>query len=167
MRCVSLLDDIEVRGAELRTRVHELFARHAYADTIKNRVLAGYVAIALEQHKGIWLLKDNGLRGSALALVRTVMDPWLRVLWINAIATEQQIKEAWLDKFRFPKPHEMRAHIQQAYFGPADQDAEFAGTVKKFFKVLRKAWSMTSSYTHSAVRKIARRLTGEAVKPSS
>jgi hypothetical protein len=163
---VSLLDDVTARGAELRTRVHELFARHEYRDTIKNRVLAGYVAIALEQHKGIWLLKDNELRGSALALVRTVMDPWLRALWINAIATEQQIEEAWLDKLRFPKPHEMRADIQQAYFGHADQDAEFAAIVKKFFKVLRKAWSITSSYTHSGGRQIARRFTGDEVKPS-
>ena len=161
---MSLLDDVTARGAQLRTRVHELFARHDYADIIKNRVLAGYVAIALEQHKGICLLKDNGLRGSALALVRTVMDPWLRALWINAIATDQQIEEAWVDKLRFPKPHEMRAQIQQAYFGHADQDAEFV--VQKFFKVLRKAWSITSSYTHSGGRQIARRFTGDEVKPS-
>jgi hypothetical protein len=128
--------------------------------------LPGYVAIALEQHQGIWLLKDNELRGCALALVRTVMDPWLRALWINAIATEQQIEEAWLDKLRFPPMHEMRADIQQAYFGHAREDAELAAIVKKFFKRVRKAWSITSSYTHSGGRQIARRFTGDEVKPN-
>jgi hypothetical protein len=163
---MSLLDDISARGAELRTRVHELFARHNYLDNIKNRVLAGYVAIALEHHKGIWLLKDKGLRGSALALVRTVMDPWLRALWINACATDEQIEQAWLDKLRFPKMHEMRADIQQAYFGHAEQDAEFAAIVKKFFKGVRKAWSISSSYTHSGGRQIARRFTGDEMNPN-
>jgi hypothetical protein len=163
---VSLLDDIAARGTELRARVHELFARHGYTGNIKNRVLAAYVAIALEHHKGIWLLKDNGLRGSALALVRTVMDPWLRALWINACATDEQIEQAWCDKLRFPKAHEMRADIQQAYFGHAGEDAESAAIVKKFFKVLRQAWSISSSYTHSGGRQIARRFTGDEVKPS-
>ena len=129
-------------------------------------MLAGYIAIALEHHKSIWLLKDNGLRGSALALVRTVLDPWLRALWVNACATDEQIEQAWLDKLQFPKMHEMRADIQQAYFGHAEQDAEFAAIVKKFFKVIRKAWRITSSYTHSGGRQIARRFTGDEVKPN-
>ena len=165
---MSLLDDITARGAEVRERVHELLARHKYSGDIKARVFAGYVAIALEHHQAIWQLKDQNLRGAAMALVRTVVDAFLRALWINAYGTEQQCEQAWLDKFQFPKMHEMLEQIKEAYFGhvDAEEDPEFAALVTKFFKSLKKAWSITSSYTHPGGRQIARRFTGDEVKPS-
>ena len=79
----ALLDDITARGAEVRERVHELLARHKYSGDIKARVFAGYVAIALEHHQAIWQLRDQNLRGAAMALVRTVVDAFLRALWIK------------------------------------------------------------------------------------
>ncbi len=165
---VSLLDDITAQGAEVRTRLRELLHRHEYSGDIKGRVFAGYVAIALEHHQAIWHLTDQNLRGAAMAVVRTVVDAFLRALWINAYGTEQQCEQAWRDKFRFPKMHEMLKQIKEAYFGhvDAEKDPEFAVTVKKFFKSLNKVWSVASSYTHPGGRQIARRFTGDEVKPS-
>jgi hypothetical protein len=167
-RGLSLLDDITARGREVRTHLRELLYRHKYSGDIKARVLAGYVAIALEHHQAIWQLTDQNLRGAAMAVVRTVVDAFLRALWINAYGTEQQCEQAWLDKFRFPKMHEMLKQIKEAYFGhvDAEKDPEFAVTVKKFFKSLNKVWSVASSYTHPGGRQIARRFTGDEVKPS-
>src|SRR5262249_55972626 len=62
---MSLLDDISTRGAELRTRVRELLYRHGYSGDTKTVMVVGYVDLAFEYHKAIWLLKDGQLYGAA------------------------------------------------------------------------------------------------------
>jgi hypothetical protein len=164
---LSLVDDISKRGAEIRARVYDLLERHRYSGNIKTRVLSAYVAVALEHHEAIWLLREAELLGSAAAMVRLIFDTMLRFLWINAVATQQQIEQAWDDELKFPPMHEMREQIKQAYFGArAATDAEFAKIVEAFFEWLKQAWSILSSYTHSGGRQIARRFTGDQVRPS-
>ena len=109
---MTLLDDISTRGAEIRTRLHELLLRHKYDGNTKNMVLAAYVDIALEHHKAIWQLHKSGLIGSALAMVRLVWDPYLRALWINKVATAEEIEQASRDDLRFPKMSKMREDIR-------------------------------------------------------
>ena len=105
----SLVKDIAVRGAELRERVDELLRRHEYPNQPKEVLMVGYVVIALQHHRAIWLLKDAELYGSASALVRPVFDAWLRALWINAIATPEQVEQASRshDELRFPNIDKM------------------------------------------------------------
>src|SRR5215470_11688207 len=75
---MSLPDEIAVRGAEIRTRLRELLERHEYlGDTTKTVMVIGYVDLAFEHHNAIWLLMERKLTGSALALVRPVIDAWL------------------------------------------------------------------------------------------
>jgi hypothetical protein len=168
---MSLLDEITVRGAEIRARLRDLLLRHKYAGTTKNMVLAAYVEIALEHHKAIWLLSESGLNGSALALVRLILDPYLRALWINKVATAEQIEQASRsrDELKFPKMPKMRADIKKAYFGTsASKDAERterAEQVDRFFELLDEAWTTSCSYTHSGALQIGRRFTGDEVKP--
>jgi len=99
---MSLLEDITTRGAEIRTRLRELLPdKYPAADT-KTILLRAYVDIALEHHAAIWLLTDRKLNGSAFALVRPVYDTTLRALWINKVATEQQMEKALEDELGFP-----------------------------------------------------------------
>jgi hypothetical protein len=141
--------------------MRELLSRGKYSGGMKTRVLAGYVDIALEHHEAIWLLKERKLTGSAFALVRPVFDCWLRALWINAIATEQQIEQASCDKLKFPPMHQMRSEIKPVYFkSPTLEDAD------RLFQFLESLWRILSSYTHSGGRQLARRFTGDQVKPS-
>ncbi len=139
--------------------MRELLSRGEYSGGIKTRVLAGYVDIALEHHEAIWLLKERKLTGSAFALVRSVFDCWLRALWINAIATEQQIEQAGRDELKFPPMRQMRADIKPVYFKTLE-DAD------RLFQFLEPLWRVLSSYTHSGGRQLARRFTGDQVKPS-
>jgi len=97
---VSLIDDIRNRGAKMRARLWELLVSHEYPTDTKSLLLAAYVDIALEHHAAIWLLTEHKLNGSAFALVRTVFDAMLRALWINAVATPDQIEQASRDEFR-------------------------------------------------------------------
>ena len=131
---MSLLDDIGTRGAELRTRMRELLSRREYSGGIKTRILAGYVDIAIEHHEAIWLLNERKLNGSAFALVRPMFDCWLRALWINAIATEQQIEQAGRDELKFPPMHKMRAEIERVYFKSGTLESVTPEEVERLFQ---------------------------------
>jgi len=160
---MSLLDDIATRGAEIRTRLHELLLRHKYDGNTKNMVLAVYVDIALEHHKAIWQLHKSGLNGSALALVRLVWDPYLRALWINKVATAEEIEQASRDDLRFPKMSKMREDIKQSY--DDDSDPEQMKKLDEFLKGVKEAWEAMCVYTHSGGLQIGRRFTFDEVKP--
>jgi hypothetical protein len=61
---MSLLDDIAVRGAEIRTRLREFLARHDYSPGTRTVLVIGAVNQALEHHEAIWLLRERNLNGS-------------------------------------------------------------------------------------------------------
>jgi len=161
---MSLLEDITSRGAEIRARLQALLYRHEYSADNKTAMLIGYVDIALEHHKAIWLLTDAQLNGSAFALVRLVYDALLRALWINKVATEEQVEQATRDELKFPPMRALRDDIKKAYFG--DAQPEEAGTGDKFLQMLKEIWRASSSYTHSGALQIGRRFTGDKVKPN-
>jgi hypothetical protein len=177
----TLVEDITKRGAEFRERVDELLRRHEYPNQPKEVLMVGYVMIALQHHRAIWLLKDAELYGSAFALVRPVFDSWLRALWINAIATPEEIKQASQsdDELRFPKIAKMLADIKPVYFGHAEKDPEFKKIVDDFFYFLigpdpknkdkadprvTSLWNVLHGYTHPGARPLARLFTGAEVK---
>ena len=166
---MSLLEDITTRGAEIRARLRDLLERHSYPGDTKNQLLAAYVDIALEHHKAIWLLSASELNGSALALVRPMFDAYLRALWINKVASAEEVEQASRDKLWFPKMSKMRDDIQQAYFPiPAVKDPEAAEREKlaeTFFQSLGETWTTLNSYTHPGGLQIVRRFTGDRVKP--
>lgn len=171
---MTLLDNITTRGDELRGRLYEFLQRHQYEVDTKNVVLVAYVAIALDHHKAIWILSKLGLNGSAFALLRAVFEAYWRALWINKVATPEQIEQASQDKLRFPKMRQMRADIKQAYFAMPDEKEltpdELAEAQRlrelgdKFFGYIKKMWPALNSYTHSGALQIGRRFTGDQVK---
>lgn len=160
---MSLLDDIAARGAEIRTRMRELLSQRAYSGGIKTRVLAAYVDIALEHHEAIWHLTERKLNGSAFALVRPIFDTMYRALWINKVATEQQIERAIDDKFGFDID-KILDQIKQGYF--SDRPPEERQLSDKVLQQLREAWGPMCSYTHSGALAIRRRFTGDELKPN-
>ena len=146
--------------------MRELLLPHEYSADTKTVLVVGYVDLALEYHKAIWVLKDSKLYGAAFALVRPVFDAWMRALWINAIATAEQIEQARRDELHWPKMDKMLADIKEVYFGHAEQDAEFAAVVERFFQFLTPLWRVLSGYAHPGARQLARRFTGAQVKAS-
>jgi uncharacterized protein DUF6988 len=161
---VSLLDEITTRGAEIRAQLRALLYRHEYPWNTKNLVLMAYVDIALEHHEAIWLLTDSKLYGPAFAMVRLVFDAYLRALWINRVATEQQIEQASQDEFRFPQMPQMRDDIKECYGDKSNADE--MELLDKFFRIIKEVWKASSSYTHSGGLQLGRRFTEDQVKPN-
>jgi hypothetical protein len=143
------------RGAQIRTRLWDLLERHAYSDDHRPVWVAGSIAQALEHHQAIALLIDGQLTGSAFALVRPLVETVVRAHWINAVASDEQVKRARDDdKYAFPSMKNMSAEVGRAY----DADELFQGMTAE--------WDAMCSYTHSGARQIAYRFTGTNVKPS-
>lgn len=165
---MSLLDDITVRGAEVRTRLLDLLLRHGYLGNTKNLLLMGYAALALEHHKAIWLLIDAKLYGSAYALVRPVYDVMLRGYWINKCASPEKIEAAFCDEdFRFPRSDKLLADIKREYLAPVQPGASDVEPEQAdlFIQQLQDIWDAACSYTHSGSLQLSRRFTDDQVKP--
>jgi hypothetical protein len=163
----SMADDVINRGDKSRTQLRTLLRQHKYPGNIKNFVLGAYVDIALEHHEAIWLLAKSKLNGSAFAVARSVLDAYFRALWVNKVATPEQIEQVWRDELKLPMP-KMCAEIQQAYLGTSasNDDAKIAEQAKLGFQLLEKLWKTLSSYTHSGGLQIGRRFTADEVKPN-
>lgn len=163
---MSLLDETTAQGAEVRTRLRELLARHEYPTDTKTVMVIAYVDTALEHHEAIWLLAKSELYGSAFAFVRLVYDAAMRALWINKCATPEQIEQASRDELQW-KMSQVRADIKQAYFGhSAQEDAEIAAMVDEYFERLKAIWNAACGYTHSGALQLARRFSFYEVKPN-
>ena len=161
---MSLLDEITARGAEIRERLRQLFHRYEYPQDTKTFLLRAYVDIALEHHDAIWLLAKCKLNGSAFAMVRPVFDTMLRALWINKVATEQQIEQAIQDELGFPI-EKICKEIKRDYF--SDRPQEEAELFDKILQLIVKdAWGPMCSYTHSGALPIHRRYTRDELKPN-
>lgn len=161
---MSLLDEITTRGAEIRERLRQLFHRHEYPQDTKTFLLMAYVDIALEHHDAIWLLAKCRLNGSAFAMVRPVFETTFRALWINKVATPEQIEQALDDKLGFDI-NKILDQIKEGYFSdrPTDE-AELFGKILQFVK---EAWGPMCSFTHSGALPIRRRgFTGDELKPN-
>jgi hypothetical protein len=150
---VSLLDDISMRGTQIRERLWDLLERHAYPDDERSTWVEGSLAVALEHHEAISLLIKRQLNGSAFALVRPMVDTVVRAHWINAVASDEQVAQAREDKNVFPSMSEMSEAVGKAY--GADE----------LFQQFTSEWEAMCSYTHSGARQIALRFTGTDLKP--
>jgi hypothetical protein len=160
---MSLLDDITARGAEVRERLRQLFHRHEYPQDTRTFLLRAYVDVALEHHDAIWLLAKCRLNGSAFAMVRLVYDAMFRAFWINKVATEQQIEQATRDELGFPLD-KILVEIKRDYF--SDRPPEEAELFDSFLQWIKEAWRPMCSYTHSGALQLARRFTGDELKPN-
>jgi hypothetical protein len=156
---VSLLDEITDRGAHIRERLRQFLPRRAACDN-KTDWLIGSMDIALEHHEAIERLVKSKLNGSAFSVVRMVFDTFFRSAWIAAYATEARMKQAARDKLEWPNMSKMRDEIKQAYF-----DEPCSPEAAALFELFKKLWPIMCDYTHSGARQIARRFSGDELKP--
>lgn len=152
---VSQIEDISDRGAATRSKLRELLPHDEYPSSTKNSFLFAYVDIALEHHEAISLLIKSELFGSAFALVRPLIETMFRALWMNEVATGNEIEKASRDELDFPSMSQMVEEIDKSYY---------TDTFFQSFK--RSNWKAMCSYAHSGALQVARRFTDGEVKPS-
>ncbi len=61
--------------------------------TTKSRFASAFFAMAFDHHASIVLLLDLGMKSAAFALARSVFEAFVRGLWVQFTAEEQQIRQ--------------------------------------------------------------------------
>ena len=135
---MSLLEDITIRGAEIRTRLRELLARHTYTTDTRTVLVIGAADQALEHHEAIWRLRESELNGSALAMIRLVWDAMFHAVWLRAVATDEQVEQASRDELSF-RMDKVRDDIKRVYFG-MPEDPKKAAELDMVFGEFKMVW---------------------------
>lgn len=121
----------------------------------RKEIVAGCLDVALEHQKAIILLISKKYYGSAFSLIRIIFETWVRSLWLNYCATENEIqkfKNNKLDK-KFFKIVEDVENIE-GYKG---------GTISKAKKA---GWKVMNSFTHSGYTQVERRFGESSIEPN-
>jgi hypothetical protein len=97
----------------------------------------------------------NDIIGSALALVRCIVEGVYRGLWINFCATDAQIQD-------FERHDRLPVNMTQMALAI---DAKYHA--EGFFEDFRaRSWAALCSYTHTGMLQLGRRFTGATAKPA-
>lgn len=125
---------------------------------IRTDVAARSLHLSVEHHGSIWLLANSNQIGSAAALVRIQYEAYLRGLWANRLASEDQLRNFFdSDKKPFKPYNEMLKSLATL------PDALFAAELSEFHK---KFWGPLSSYIHSGGLHLKRRGIEDEIGPS-
>lgn len=131
------------------TASHEVIWSHLkdteFPSNPRNDLVLAYLAIALEHQHAICNLIGLGLFGSALALLRSQLESAFRGLWVNLIATDEQvvaIREKGAEPF--PRFKEMAKELDARYGS--------GGWLSSFVD----SWAALNGYTHSGLEQLGR-----------
>lgn len=104
-----------------------------------------YLLIALKHHEGINALAGQNLMAPAFALLRSQIETAYRGLWVNLIATDDQVKAIReRDAEPFPKFRQMASDLDARYCA--------SGWLKSF----ADHWAALNGYTHSGLLQLVR-----------
>ena len=131
----------------------------SFGNTEKQTLFLTYFDINVEHLQALSFLISKDLNGSAFALVRTMYETFFRALWVNAFATDEQLKKIRNDKFNFMRDEGNMGHkiekLNDYYTG------------NNYFKDLKVgAWGIMSDFTHSGSVQLSSRWTDDELKPN-
>ena len=111
----------------------------------RNDLVWAYVAIAIGHHQAIHSLASQQLIASASALLRSQIETLFRGLWVNAIATDEQVNAIRGGSEKpFPVFRQMAADLD-AFYGADGWLQGFADH-----------WAALNGYTHSGLEQLGR-----------
>jgi hypothetical protein len=111
----------------------------------RNDLVRAYVSIAIKHHEGIYTLVNQNVMASAFALLRSQIETSYRGLWVNLIATDQQVNAIRdRDETPFPRFRQMATDLDVAY--------RAGGWLQGF----ADRWAALNGYTHSGLLQLGR-----------
>jgi|SoiMetStandDraft_2_1073263.scaffolds.fasta_scaffold60880_1 uncharacterized protein DUF6988 len=116
---------------------------------------ANCLEIAREHHKSIILLVSYAFYGSALALIRSMFEAYVRGVWMHRCATDKD--------FELFKKNRLKKKIPKIV---SDIEKANKFETKIFSNIIAKSGDVMNSYTHSEYSQIIRRNTATTIEPS-
>lgn len=111
--------------------------------------------LALEHYDSIVILLSHRLIGSAYALVRPLLETYVRGKWILCAATETDIQKFSKGKLEYPLQYLL------------DQIGNAAETGGAWLQKMKKLnWDVLNDLTHGGMHQVRRRVTEEYIEPN-
>jgi hypothetical protein len=114
--------------------------------TKSNRVSLSLFTLCLEHQTAIHLLVDNSVYGSAFAMIRPQFEAFVRGIWFEYCATEEQV-DAFIAGEQPPK---IRAQIKAIKVHDESQGDSLSA-------VIDKLWGSFNDYTHGGITQVKAR----------
>ena len=144
------MDTVVAEEVNKAARMHEFvedILAGAYPDNLRSRLFGAFMAICLSHHEAILILVQNeSLGGSALALLRPLVESAYRGVYLGLIATDAEVKQIADDKFRYPKFNEIAASLDR-HMATGSLYTMYGG----------QTWSLLNDLTHTGVVQLASR----------
>lgn len=120
----------------------------------RSRTAAGLFHLSMEHHGAIHLLIINKHYGSAFALLRPQFESFIRGIWFQHCATDEQL-DSYIKNEEPPRINSLLEDIEKA---PGYEE----GTLKK---TKDEVWSALCGYTHGGYFQVAYRNTETEIAP--
>ncbi len=127
----------------------------AIPSDVRCRLAGGCLYVALEHQKAIVLLIDNKIYGPALALVRLLIEAYVRGVWLHKCAAEVD-----LEKFKVDKLERLQASLI------ADIELLEGFQSKVLSGAHNNSWKKMCSFTHTGFQQVVRNNTAETIEPN-
>ena len=121
----------------------------------RSNIACALFTIVHEHHQAIVVLLEGQLYGSAAALLRSVFESYVRGAWVLQCASSKDISDFQKDKWK-EGPFEDRLKELEAVDSVAHGGLVHLKTT---------AWTALNSYTHSGMRAVSRRFSGNDLIP--
>jgi hypothetical protein len=129
-----------------------ILGKHGFHDDYRTVTVIGFISMLIEHQESVLLLIMHDKVGSAFALGRPIVEGAYRGLWINACATDVEIK-----KFNEQDRIDLEFGEIAAALDPAHNTGDFFQDFKK------RTWKALNSYTHGGMLQLGRRFTKHEV----
>lgn len=125
-----------------------ILGRYSFPDDYRTVTVIGFISMVIEHQESALLLIMHDKVGSAFTLGRPIFEGTYRGLWINACATDEEIK-----KFNEKDKIDLEFGEIAAALDPAHNTGDFFQDLKS------RAWKALNSYTHGGMLQLGRRFT--------
>ena len=115
----------------------------------RGKIALSLMNVALDHAQGICALLEKGIYPPAMALQRVIFETYIRAIWIEKCATDQQVS-------RFIKSDRIALNAKTDLpFSTLIKDVESAiGTTTLFSEVKENAGKILNSSTHGGMRQV-------------
>lgn len=119
--------------------------------TIKDLIVASYLALARQHHSSIILLIENNLQSSAAALSRSLLEACYRGTWVQLIASDDEC-----DKINTPKYDWNKRKTWQLA-----KEVDDVLHDKVFHNIYERNIKTLNGFTHGGLEQISRQINSE------
>jgi hypothetical protein len=145
------MDQLLAEEVNKAARMHEFVLdtlAGPYPDNLRSRLFGAFMAVCLSHHEAILTLMQNErLGGSALALLRSLVESAYRGVYVGLIATDADVQKIANDEFKYPYFNDIANSIDQ-HMASGDLYQLYGGD----------AWKLLNDLTHTGVVQLASRL---------